>query len=104
MLLFKNTVGNVGYYLIIPILSCLWLAISALKKEQLKTINLCIQSLCVSLLFVLMGALSIIYYEIRKYSYTEVYTSPNDLAFYGVQVLGVLGALLTTYVRTLPKA
>lgn len=90
-------------YLIIPVLSCLWLLVSVLKKQEIKGFTWATQGVFVGLLLVLIGALFIIYRVKADFNDIESFQPPYDLAFYGVQILGVLGAVLTTYVRTLPK-
>ena len=93
----KNIITRIinDAYLIIPTLSCLWILFLAFKRQKLIGFMLSIQGLFISLVVVLISALLTIYEVNFMSSYT--------FAFYGVQVLGVLGAVLTTYVRTLPK-
>ena len=97
-----NTISNIAY-LIVPVLSCLLISFSAFKKQKIKGFILAIQGLFVGLLFVLIGALFIIWRVKFNFISIETYQPPYNLAFYGIQILGVIGAVLTTYVRTLPK-
>jgi hypothetical protein len=92
-----------GLYLLLPLLSCLLLLWSSFRKKQTQGLVFAEQGLFVGLLCVLIGALFIIYREKAGFTSIESFKPPYNLAFYGVQVLGVLGAVLTTYVRTLPK-
>jgi hypothetical protein len=92
-----------GMYLLLPTLSCLPLLWTFFRKKQAQGLVFAAQGLFFGLLCVLMGALFLIYREKAGFSDMRSFQSPYDLAFYGIQVLGVLGAVLTTYVRTLPK-
>jgi hypothetical protein len=93
-----------GAYLLLPTLSCLPLLWTFFRKKQAQGLVFAAQGLFFGLLCVLMGALFLIYREKAGFTSIKSFQPPYDLAFYGVQVLGVLGAVLTTYVRTLPKA
>lgn len=97
----RDTVN--GGYLIVPSLSCFWIAIAACKKQQLRGFTFAIQGLFTGLLFILIGSLFIIYRTKFHFNQLTNYQAPYNLAFYGVQILGIIGAMLTTYVRTLPK-
>jgi hypothetical protein len=90
-------------YLLLPIASYLILIYSILRKKQVSGLIIAEQGLFLGLVFVLVGVVSIIYRENLEFDSIESYQPPYDLAFYGIQVLGILGAVLTTYVRTLPK-
>ena len=97
----KNIINTA--YLIVPLLSCLWIVVSSFRKQEIKGFNIAVQGLFVGLLLVLVGAFFVIYREKAEFDIKESFPPPYNLAFYGVQVLGVFGAVLTTYVRTLPK-
>jgi hypothetical protein len=90
-------------YLIIPTLAFIWMVVTALRKQQLNGFLFSIPALFMGLLLILVAALFIIYRVNFKFDEISNYQPPYDLAFYGIQVLGILGAVLTTYVRTLPK-
>lgn len=90
-------------YLILPTISCFWIVFSTFKRRQVKGFTLAIQGLFTGLLFVLIGVLFIIFRSKLNFGQIYNYQAPFNFAFYGVQVLGVIGAMLTTYVRTLPK-
>ena len=84
------------HFLTLPILSITWITISMLKKKNIKGTDLAINSLFVGLLFVMTFAFLVFFHK-------KTNAIPHNASFYGIQVLGVIGALLTTYVRTLPK-
>ncbi len=75
-------------FLLIPLLFIMRISISAYKKIYPKFLIL-----FVSVLFINILSVSLIEISIKSY----------DPIFYIVQVLGVIGAILTTYVRALPK-
>jgi hypothetical protein len=77
-----------GLLLFMPLLSVILLSIAAYKKKHPTALIFCVSLLFVNLFYALV---------------VELLMGSSNLAFYGVQVLGVLGAVLTTYVRTLPK-
>lgn len=94
-------------YLLLPTVSCLILLWLSFIKKQTQALVFAEQGLFIGILCILFGALFIIYRINLEtslfYQPFKTFQPPYDLAFYGVQVLGVLGAVLTTYVRTLPK-
>ena len=92
-----------GAYLLLPMLSCLLLLWASFRKKQTQGLVFAEQGLFLGLFCILIGALFVIFREKAEFDSIESYQPPYDLAFYGVQVLGILGAVLTTYVRTLPK-
>ena len=90
-------------YLLLPTVSCLMLLWASIQKKQIRGLLFAEQGLFLGLLCVFVGALFIVFREKVGFDTIESFQPPYDLAFYGIQVLGVLGAVLTTYVRTLPK-
>ena len=94
---------NNGAYLLLPAISFIILVWASFRKKQIKVLLLAEQGFFLGLLFVLVGALFIIYREKAEFDTILSFQPPYNLAFYGIQVLGVFGAVLTTYVRTLPK-
>lgn len=83
-------------FLIFPIISLIWLGLSVFRKKYLKKVDFAIHNLFVGIFFVLSFVL------LNNLDLDDTML-PLNFSFYGVQVLGLLGALLTTYVRTLPK-
>ena len=90
-------------YVLLPVICIFALCESAIRKQRLENISFTVTGIFVGLLLVLIGALFIIVRaKLEFYSISE-YRPPLNEAFYGIQLLGLLGALLTTYVRSLPK-
>ena len=86
-----------------PLLGCTYLFVSAIKKQQFKTFIIATQGIFIGILLVLIGFLFIFFREKFNFSEISSYQEPYNLAFYGVQVIGVIGSFLTTYVKALPK-
>lgn len=90
--------------MLVPLLSCFWIAYSVINQKQRKGFVLATQGLFVGVLWVLVGSLFVIWREKFEFEDINSYEAPYDLSFFSVQILGVLGAVLITYTQTLPKA
>ena len=97
------TYVNAIVYLLLPIIYLGWLLKSSIIKQQLNNTAIAINGLFIGLLLILVSALYIIVISNLSSISRNNFQPPFTEAFYGIQILGLVAALLTTYVRSLPK-
>lgn len=91
-------------YMIIPFVTCMLIASSANERRQTNNFTLLINGLFIGILLILIGDLFVVYRTNFSFDEISYYQPPLDSTFNGAIIAGLVGALLTTYVRTLPKA
>jgi hypothetical protein len=81
-------------YILVPTISIIFLLLSIFEKKQFNATSSIIHLLFTSILLLMFTSL---------FSHNDYLVAPYNPSFYGVQALSLIGAFLTTYVRTLPK-
>ncbi len=92
---------DVAAYLIVPVAGVLWLAFAAMRQKRYGWVPIAYHLLFVGMAGVLFFAL---FGETWVFANEEAFMGkPVNIAFFGVQALGLAGTLLMAYVQTLPK-